>query len=181
MSIFLKNISFHGILLDALFDPGNKDWENVHQLVSNGIRSGAVKPLDTTVFSHAEVEDAFRYMAQGKHMGKVLIKVNTMSLENIWFCLVRGFSTLCRKHLNGLRCVFQVLGTTKSLNVGVFLCLMHYNEKCDNISDIQPTGTIKSMCIKTMFELFCFRQISCFPLNTMESTYAASLNIFSTK
>ncbi|XP_046335907.1 fatty acid synthase-like [Haliotis rufescens] len=77
MSIFLKNISFHGILLDALFDPGNKDWENVHQLVSNGIRSGAVKPLDTTVFSHAEVEDAFRYMAQGKHMGKVLIKIRS--------------------------------------------------------------------------------------------------------
>ncbi|XP_067671035.1 fatty acid synthase-like [Haliotis asinina] len=81
MSIFLKNISFHGILLDALMEPGNKDWDNVHELVSQGISSGAVKPLDTTVFSHSEVEDAFRYMAQGKHMGKVLIKIRSDDTE----------------------------------------------------------------------------------------------------
>ena len=74
MSIFLKNISFHGILLDALFD-SHKAWETVANLVSDGIKSGAVRPLRTTVFERDQIEDAFRFMAQGKHIGKVVIKV----------------------------------------------------------------------------------------------------------
>ncbi|KAJ8319449.1 hypothetical protein KUTeg_004540 [Tegillarca granosa] len=75
MSIFLKNISFHGILLDALFEDGNRDWEEVSALLCGGIKSGAVRPLKTTVFSKDQLENAFRFMAQGKHIGKVLIQV----------------------------------------------------------------------------------------------------------
>ena len=29
LAIFLKNVSFHGILLDALFEAGNSEWEEV--------------------------------------------------------------------------------------------------------------------------------------------------------
>ena len=29
LAVFLRNISFHGILLDALFESGNRDWEEV--------------------------------------------------------------------------------------------------------------------------------------------------------
>lgn len=75
MSIFLKNISFHGILLDALFEDGNRDWEEVSALLCGGIKSGAVRPLKTTVFERDQLENAFRFMAQGKHIGKVLIQV----------------------------------------------------------------------------------------------------------
>ncbi|XP_060583977.1 fatty acid synthase-like [Ruditapes philippinarum] len=75
MSIFLKNISFHGILLDALFEEGNRDWSIVSQCLTEGIQSGAVQPLKATVFDRDSVEDAFRFMAQGKHIGKVIIKV----------------------------------------------------------------------------------------------------------
>lgn len=39
------------------------------------IDRGIVKPLKTTVFDAADVEKAFRYLASGKHMGKVLLKV----------------------------------------------------------------------------------------------------------
>jgi len=76
MSAFLKNITFHGILLDALFEEGNKDWPEVAELLRDGISSGAVIPLKTTVFNKEDVENAFRFMAQGKHIGKVLIKVD---------------------------------------------------------------------------------------------------------
>lgn len=34
-----------------------------------------MKPLNTTVFDASEVQAAFRYLASGKHIGKVLIKV----------------------------------------------------------------------------------------------------------
>ncbi|XP_074648828.1 fatty acid synthase-like isoform X2 [Tubulanus polymorphus] len=75
MAIFLKNISFHGILLDALFEEGSHDWDEVSRLLTDGIQNGAVRPLRTTVFDNDEIESAFRFMAQGKHIGKVLIKV----------------------------------------------------------------------------------------------------------
>ena len=75
MAIFLKNISFHGILLDALFEEGNAEWGTVSDLLGEGIKQGAVKPLKTTVFDKEDVEGAFRFMAQGKHIGKVLVKV----------------------------------------------------------------------------------------------------------
>ena len=68
MAVFLRNISFHGILLDALFEPGNADWQTVHSLVSNGIHDGTVKPLPMTVFERDDTEAAFRFMAQGKHV-----------------------------------------------------------------------------------------------------------------
>jgi len=80
MAVFLRNISFHGILLDALFEPGNSDWQTVHDLVSNGISDGTVMPLSTTVFERDDIEAAFRFMALGKHVGKVLIKVKCLHL-----------------------------------------------------------------------------------------------------
>lgn len=75
MALFLKNVAFHGILLDALFEEGNREWEEVSELLKKGITSGVVQPLRTTVFERNQVEDAFRYMAQGKHIGKVLLQV----------------------------------------------------------------------------------------------------------
>ena len=75
MSLFLKNVSFHGILLDALFTEDSSDWQTVADLVRQGMESGEVRPLNSTIYEHEHVEQAFRYMAQGKHTGKVLIKV----------------------------------------------------------------------------------------------------------
>ncbi|KAM4844089.1 fatty acid synthase [Thomomys bottae] len=75
MAVFLKNVTFHGILLDALFEDASADWREVSALLQAGIRQGVVQPLQRTTFSKSRVEDAFRYMAQGKHIGKVLIQV----------------------------------------------------------------------------------------------------------
>ncbi|XP_065591318.1 fatty acid synthase [Cyrtonyx montezumae] len=75
MALFLKNVAFHGILLDSIFEEGNQEWEVVSELLTKGIKDGVVKPLKTTVFSKEEVEAAFRFMAQGKHIGKVMIKI----------------------------------------------------------------------------------------------------------
>uniref|UniRef100_A0A3Q4I571 Fatty acid synthase n=1 Tax=Neolamprologus brichardi TaxID=32507 RepID=A0A3Q4I571_NEOBR len=75
MALFLKNVAFHGILLDALFEEGNQEWEEVSQCLQQGIVGGVVQPLRTTVFAKDQVEQAFRYMAQGKHIGKVLVQV----------------------------------------------------------------------------------------------------------
>ncbi|CAF4727983.1 unnamed protein product, partial [Rotaria sp. Silwood1] len=83
MGIFLKNTTFHGILLDSLFENANDDWLRVHQLVEQGIQNGIVRPLQSNVFNANEIEQAFRFMSQEKHMGKVVIKVYDESLPLI--------------------------------------------------------------------------------------------------
>ncbi|KAL3200533.1 hypothetical protein MRX96_013180 [Rhipicephalus microplus] len=78
MSVFLKNIAFHGILLDALFgdDPFvADDKRRVVELVREGIASGAVRPLDAVKFTRDKAEEAFRFMASGKHVGKVVLQI----------------------------------------------------------------------------------------------------------
>lgn len=42
----------------------------------SGIETGVVKPLPTTVFEKTQLEQAWRYLASGKHIGKVLIKLS---------------------------------------------------------------------------------------------------------
>lgn len=74
MSMFLKNTTFHGVLLDALFGDCSEKKEVV-RLLSEGIKNGAVRPLPSTVFSEQQLEQGFRFMATGKHIGKVLLKI----------------------------------------------------------------------------------------------------------
>ncbi|CAH1398200.1 unnamed protein product [Nezara viridula] len=85
MSLFLRNTSFHGILLDALFDAssGNPEKMEVAQLVRDGIKTGAVRPLPTTTFNHTELEQSFRYMATGRHIGKVVLKIRNEEADRI--------------------------------------------------------------------------------------------------
>lgn len=44
-------------------------------MVEKDIKSGIVQPLKTNVFEAKDVEQAFRYMASGRHIGKVLLKI----------------------------------------------------------------------------------------------------------
>lgn len=63
MAKFLDNVTFHGILLDAIMDQsvGNKEeWLECARLLENGINKGVVKPLAATIFSSDKAEEAFR-------------------------------------------------------------------------------------------------------------------------
>lgn len=64
MEMFLKGTSFHGVMLDSLFFGSSEAKMMVHDLVEEGIKSGAVQPLVRTVFAADEVEQAFRYVYQ---------------------------------------------------------------------------------------------------------------------
>lgn len=46
----------------------------MYDLLNNDIASGVIKPLKTTIFDANNLEEAFRFMANGKHIGKVLIR-----------------------------------------------------------------------------------------------------------
>lgn len=54
MSCFLKNITFHGILLDSLFH-SREVGKKLHRLMEMGIKSGVVRPLSHIIFDAKEV------------------------------------------------------------------------------------------------------------------------------
>lgn len=62
MAVFLKNTTFHGILLDALFEADGDDADKaaVVRCLRDGIASGAVRPLPASVFADHQLEQAFR-------------------------------------------------------------------------------------------------------------------------
>ncbi|EFA05204.2 fatty acid synthase [Tribolium castaneum] len=70
-----KEASYHGIMLDSLFNGPVDVKLTLNDMVCEGVKKGYVKPLPRTVFESANVEGAFRYMTTGKHIGKVLLKI----------------------------------------------------------------------------------------------------------
>ncbi|GBN31586.1 Fatty acid synthase, partial [Araneus ventricosus] len=64
--------------LDALFEYKSYSLQakkEVVQLVRDGIANGTVKPLNSILFDSDQTEQAFRFMASGKHIGKVVLKI----------------------------------------------------------------------------------------------------------
>lgn len=82
------NKTMHGILLDKLFDPSDaatssfrSQIEQISDELRRGLQLGYIKPIKQHVFARNEIESAFRFMATGKHMGKVLIAIDS-TLDN---------------------------------------------------------------------------------------------------
>ena len=82
------NRSFHGVLLDSLFRYSSDDYfpqrlidekKKLKMLVMQGIEDGTVRPLRRTIFEKERIEEAFRFMSSGKHIGKVLIQMRQES------------------------------------------------------------------------------------------------------
>ncbi|KAL7037047.1 hypothetical protein ACKWTF_009050 [Chironomus riparius] len=72
---FLKEIAFHSVLVDNLFHADHEAKMVLQRLVERDIQAGIIKPLKTTVFNASELVEAFRFLASGKHVGKVLLKI----------------------------------------------------------------------------------------------------------
>ena len=107
MNQFLKELSFHAILVDNMFKATQREkavrnlfkiiqavswdkanysyfflFQSLKELIMEDIRSGIIKPLKTNVFKANEIEQAFRFLASGKHMGKVIIKLRENDNDN---------------------------------------------------------------------------------------------------
>ncbi|XP_035227546.1 LOW QUALITY PROTEIN: fatty acid synthase-like [Stegodyphus dumicola] len=103
MSLFLKNTTFHGILLDALFqDKSYSDLakREVVELVRKGIADGTVTPLNSILFDHDQAEQAFRYMASGRHIGKVVLKIREEEIQKNVLPKPVHFNALTRSTFN---------------------------------------------------------------------------------
>ncbi|EDW29179.1 GL18552 [Drosophila persimilis] len=100
MSVFLKNTSFHGILLDSVMEGEDEMQRLVARLVTEGIKSGAVLPLNTTMFADKEIEKAFRFMASGKHIGKVVIQVRHEEEQKSALPKLRQINAIARSYMH---------------------------------------------------------------------------------
>jgi fatty acid synthase, animal type len=49
--------------------------QQLKEMLERDMKSGIIKPLRTNIFKANQVEQAFRLLASGKHMGKVILKV----------------------------------------------------------------------------------------------------------
>lgn len=88
MEVFKKEIGFHGIGLDNVIKDNPVELAELINLVNEGLSAGVIQPLPSTVFASDKIEDAFRYMARGKHIGKVLINFNNrpVNAEKRFWC-----------------------------------------------------------------------------------------------
>lgn len=50
-------------------------FQDLLNRMQNDMDSGIIQPLKATVFDAAEIEQAFRFLASAKHIGKVLVKI----------------------------------------------------------------------------------------------------------
>ena len=72
----------------------------MYNLVDNDLKTGIIKPLNSSVFDADKIEDAFRFMSGGQHIGKVLVKVRK---ENDSYSL--PFVALNRIYYQPIECI----------------------------------------------------------------------------
>lgn len=90
LQLLQKEIHFHGIVLDKCLEDNNT-CRMLSNLLSEAISKGIVKPLPREVFSEKEIISAFQFMATGRHVGKILIKLddNASSKTDLLPCFPR--------------------------------------------------------------------------------------------
>ncbi|XP_031358293.1 fatty acid synthase-like [Photinus pyralis] len=75
LSALSKGRSYAGCMLDMYFKDAHNQKHKLQQILDQFLKQGAVKPLHITTFNMDQVEEAYRYMAAGKHIGKVVVKI----------------------------------------------------------------------------------------------------------
>ena len=60
MKMFLKDTSFHAVMLDKLLSASPELKKILYGIMTEGVLSGVVRPLNRSVFPSTEVEQAFR-------------------------------------------------------------------------------------------------------------------------
>ena len=81
MGAFNHNLSFSSVDFDRMHLDRPEEVDRLVRLVIQGFDKDQFKPLPVEIFKADEVADAFRYMAQAKHIGKVVVKFDSEIVE----------------------------------------------------------------------------------------------------
>ncbi|XP_060533831.1 fatty acid synthase-like [Cylas formicarius] len=94
--LFQKQASFHGFMLDDFFRLTPDVKRQFHEVFQEALNSGAIQPLKKNIFKMDEVEQAFRFMASGKHIGKVMMQIKKEENEKVVKPVIGKFPGLPR-------------------------------------------------------------------------------------
>jgi len=72
-----NNASFHVVAMDAVFHGDEELTRRMLEEVSKLVEKGALQPLPFRAFPASRIDSAFRLMAGGKHIGKVVVSFPT--------------------------------------------------------------------------------------------------------
>jgi acyl transferase domain-containing protein/NADPH:quinone reductase-like Zn-dependent oxidoreductase/SAM-dependent methyltransferase/acyl carrier protein/short-subunit dehydrogenase len=86
-----RNASFHVVAMDAVFSGDESLTRRMLAEISDLVESGSLQPLPFRSFPAARVDAAFRLMAQGKHIGKVLMAFPEVFRPKLGEPLAAGF------------------------------------------------------------------------------------------
>jgi hypothetical protein len=81
MKVFLKETSFHRVMIDRVFTACAELKKQLHDIMTEGIFSGVVRPLQRVVFADNEVEQAFRYSCHDRELLRTLLPSMSSSLS----------------------------------------------------------------------------------------------------
>lgn len=62
-------------LNERLNDTNDPEMKELREHLERGMRENVIKPISRIIYEHDQAEEAFRFMASGKHIGKVLIRM----------------------------------------------------------------------------------------------------------
>jgi NAD(P)-dependent dehydrogenase (short-subunit alcohol dehydrogenase family)/acyl carrier protein len=82
MRAFNRNLTFAAVDLDRLVVERRDMAARLLKNVYEGWKSGVFKPLPVRVFSATETAEAFRYMGQARHIGKVMVNMRDMAPDH---------------------------------------------------------------------------------------------------
>ncbi|KAF5286583.1 hypothetical protein FQA39_LY16266 [Lamprigera yunnana] len=90
LEIIRSSCRFAGINLDGFLDNQIIVQKKVFSLMTKGMEMGYVKPLPRTVYDMEQVKEAFEYMSQGIHTGKIVIRIRNqatlLEIEPKFYC-----------------------------------------------------------------------------------------------
>ena len=72
-----NNASFHVVAMDAVFHGDEKLTHQMLEEISTLVEEGTLRPLPFRAFPASRIDSAFRLMAGGKHIGKVVVALPT--------------------------------------------------------------------------------------------------------
>ncbi|XP_053695707.1 fatty acid synthase-like [Sabethes cyaneus] len=76
IALMQRGLTFSSVMLDYMWKD-SESFKGLHSRLDKFFRSGVVKPLNATVYDAGDLEQAFRYLASGKHIGKVLLRLRS--------------------------------------------------------------------------------------------------------
>lgn len=98
---FMNEIDFHTIMVDNMFHRClPNETKKINELITRDIKEGIIIPLKTNIFPASQVEQAFRLLASGKHMGKVLLQVRETEKDKETFPIQVIPRTFCNPNMS---------------------------------------------------------------------------------